>query len=514
MASKQLKNILFSIMLLMLLVDRMTSLYFFNFKYSDIDQLVMWNGAVDYANGIFHEPYFYGQAYNYMLESLISVPLLFANVPVFKALPIATTFLGVLPYVIFASILLRKNHFFWSISVLAIAIMLPVEFNFLTAISRGFVQAFLFFLLLFLPLLHPTNKKYIPLLFITTGISFIANQSAILLLFPTIMYVASYHYKSTKFYFQILWIIPFLILDSLSKYYYKIHPEKVLLEISGLKLDLHTFIETITNPNKLEFLLPFHFSNSYFYLIILFVLAIVAFKIKSKHVFCYIVSAIFLILFTFAIPKVQGEYPIKNAGIFYTVSRFYLTLPILLISALFLVFSNFIPRIRWSIFMVILCCMMLFTKYHTIEHTVHETISNTSFPVFKNQNLINQVNEIKKITQEKNIDLVVFALNPSWDWTNLYTAYAFNPLCYLDKPKVTKQLISVNITGDRRTWLYQDAYKCNQILTVGIPFTDSELKKITAKKISENIVHFENKYTTTKLFFTNLKTNFGIIPTK
>ncbi len=514
MASKQLKNILFSVLLLMLLVDRIISLYFFNFKYSDIDQLVMWNGAVDYANGIFHEPYFYGQAYNYMLESLISVPLLFANVPVFKALPIATTFLGILPYIIFAFILLHKNHFFWSISVVTIAIMLPVEFNFLTAISRGFVQAFLFLPLLFLPLLNPTNKKYIPLLFITSGLSFIANQSAILLLFPTIMYVASYHYKSTKFYFQILWIIPFLIIDSLSKYYYTIHPEKVLLEISGLKLDLHTFLETITNPNKLEFLLPFDFSNSYFYLTILFVLAIVAFKLKSKHVFCFIVSAIFLILVTFAIPKVQGEYPLKNAGIFYTVSRFYLTLPLLLISALFLVFSNFTPRIRWSISVVILCCTMLFTKFHTIKHTVNETISNTSFPVCKNQNLINQVSEIKKITQEKNIDLIVFALNPSWDWTNLYTAYAFNPLSYLDKPKTSKQLITVNITGDRRTWLYQDAQKSKQILTVGIPYTDTLNNKFTAKKISENIIHFENKYANTKLFFANLKTNFGNLPTK
>lgn len=513
-ADKQLKILLFSLTFVLLLIDRFLSLYYFNFSYSDIDQLIMWNGAVDYAKGNFHEPYFYGQAYNYMLESLISVPLLYANVPVFIALPIATSFLGILPYVIFAGILLRKNHFFWSLSVLAIAIVLPVEFNFLTAISRGFVQAFLFLPLLFLPLLHPTNKKYIPLLFITTGISFIANQSAILLLFPTIMYVASYHYKSPKFYAQILWIVPFLILDSLSKYYYKIHPEKVLLEISGLKLDLQTFLETITNPNKIEFLLPFNFSNSYFYLIILFVLAIVAYKIKSKHVFCFIVSAIFLILVTFAIPKVQGEYPLKNAGIFYTVSRFYLTLPMLLISALFLVFSNFTPRIRWSISVVILCCTMLFAKFHTIEHKVHETISNKSFPIFKNQDLINQVDTIKKITQEKNIDLVVFALNPSWEWTNLYTAYAFNPLSYLDKPKASKQLISVNITGDRRTWLYQDAQKSIQILTVGIPYTDTLNKKFTTEKISENIIHFENKYATTKLFFANLKTNFGNIPTK
>ena len=48
----------------------------FGFKYTDSDQSIMWLGAKDYSNGIFHEPRFYGQDYNTMLESLFSVPFL------------------------------------------------------------------------------------------------------------------------------------------------------------------------------------------------------------------------------------------------------------------------------------------------------------------------------------------------------------------------------------------------------------------------------------------------------
>jgi hypothetical protein len=175
------------------------------------------------------------------------------------------------------------------------------------------------------------------------------------------------------------------------------------------------------------------------------------------------------------------------------------------------VFSKYSPRIRWSVCIVLLCGTTLFYKFHQIEKTVKKTISNNSFPVFKNQDLENHVRAIKRITNKNHIDLVVFALNPSWDWTNLYTAYAFNPILYSDKSTINKPLVSVNITGDRRTWLYQDAQRCKQILTVGVPFIDTTMNNVPSKRISENFVHFQNTYSTTQQLFTTLNTNFGIL---
>ena len=72
----------FIVFLVTLVIDRVITLIRFGFIYTDIDQTVMWNGAYDYSRGIFHEPFFYGQAYNYMLESLLAVPVN-ASTPVF-----------------------------------------------------------------------------------------------------------------------------------------------------------------------------------------------------------------------------------------------------------------------------------------------------------------------------------------------------------------------------------------------------------------------------------------------
>ncbi len=59
---------------LLLLLHRWNVLHEFGFQYPDSDQAIMWQGAVDFAQGIFHEPRFYGQDYNTMIESLFAVP--------------------------------------------------------------------------------------------------------------------------------------------------------------------------------------------------------------------------------------------------------------------------------------------------------------------------------------------------------------------------------------------------------------------------------------------------------
>ena len=42
--------------------------------YASDDLTVVWMAARDYAQGIFHEPFFYGQDYGVMLEALLAAP--------------------------------------------------------------------------------------------------------------------------------------------------------------------------------------------------------------------------------------------------------------------------------------------------------------------------------------------------------------------------------------------------------------------------------------------------------
>jgi len=68
--------LLYILLLILVFADRTNTLIHFTFKYTDCDQAVMWLGAKEIMQGKFHEPCFYGQSYNPMIESLFAVPLL------------------------------------------------------------------------------------------------------------------------------------------------------------------------------------------------------------------------------------------------------------------------------------------------------------------------------------------------------------------------------------------------------------------------------------------------------
>jgi hypothetical protein len=75
------QTLLFSILVLGIIGLRYYVLVHFGFKYSDSDQAIMWNALRNYSEGEFHEPRFYGQAYNSMLEAFLAIPLYKMGVP-------------------------------------------------------------------------------------------------------------------------------------------------------------------------------------------------------------------------------------------------------------------------------------------------------------------------------------------------------------------------------------------------------------------------------------------------
>ncbi len=471
-SKKSIQWLIFLLFLFILIIDRAYTLFYFGFVYTDIDQLVMWNGAVDYSQGIFHEPFFYGQPYNYMLESLLATPFLFLNIPVYLALPLATSIIVLLPYVIFAILLFKKKYFLWAYLVLTVPVILPLEYQFLTTISRGFVQAHFFIPLLFIPLLNPERKKNVSCLFIASALCFIANQSALLIIFPIIIYVSTYHFKSISFYLKSLWAIPILLMDYLFKYFYKIHPERVLHDISGLKFDFATLLNTFNNSDLFQHLFPFTSNGGSIYLVIFSLLAMIAFKRKKKKEFLFVLSILFILLISFAIPKVQTPYPLERAGIFFSVSRFYLTLPLLVFISFYMVFKSWKPKTISKYILLGICMLTLFIQNSDIQNSVNQTIEKTSFPIAKNRDLIERSNKLSEIRTKHKVDLMVHKMLPSWEWNNLFDSYAFHPLQHHQN----KNTISVNYTGDRRSWLYEEVKSYNRILLIGFEMDEALLK--------------------------------------
>jgi hypothetical protein len=500
--------VVFCLFIGLLLIDRSISLIHFGFVYTDIDQLILWNGAIDYSNGLFYEPFFYGQAYNYMLEAVIAVPLIRLNVPVFIALPIASSIIALLPFMVLGLVLFVKQKHFWAYLSLAIPVLLPLQFNLLTMISRGFVQAHLFIPLLFIPLFFPQDKRSVTILFLASSLCFVANQSSILIALPIIVYVASFHFRSPTFYLKSLWLIPALLLDFLLKSFYKIHPERVLHTISGIRLDGSTFIKSIGNISLFEFLHPFNDYGGLVYLLVLLSLALVAWRKALKKELVFMISAICIILISLAIPKVHIAYPLDGAGMFFSSSRFYQTLPLLVIISAYLIFRNNDLK-RYSIYLLLgVCLWSFFIKNSEIQRKVDETIAGTSFPTARNQELLDRAERMKTLSSELDLDLIVYNELASSGWSNIFDCYALHPLTAGDT-RTIGGLNSVCLRGDRRSWLYKDSEYCERILLVGFNVDDEAMKSFEFAIVDDNYLLINSSRLSTKSLFERLGYEFG-----
>ncbi|MFT4525333.1 MAG: hypothetical protein ACI85F_001486 [Bacteroidia bacterium] len=503
-ANSQVKNwFLFAVFLGLIFIDKAFSLVNFGFLYTDLDQTVLWNGAMDYSRGIFREPFFYGQAYNYMLEAFLAVPLLWLDVPAYKALPIITSVLSIFPFAIFGFLLMRKGHSFWAFLTLTFPITLTIEYGLLTTMPRGFVQAHLFAPLLFLPLLEPSNSKNAIVLFVASGACWIANSSSILIVAPIILWVFLHQFRSPHFYLSSLAVVPFIIVDYMAKGFYKAHPERVLHSVGGLRLDAQTFLDNLSNSHLFEHLFPFLSGWGILYPVVFALFALIAWRADLKKEFAVIVSIIIMMAFTLAIPKVHQVY--ENAGVFFTSIRLYLFIPILLVLSGFLTFRNRqIPQ--WAVIVLLfLSGIMTFTKRARTHAKVDQITSSTSFPIAANQDLFNRWDELKEIATEHKVDLIIHENENGWHY--VFDSYVFNPL--VQHEHLSKPVISVTVNGDRRTWLYAEAVESKTILLNGFSLKPELLSNLNHINLGKNRILIRLQNRNMDQLSKQLELNFG-----
>lgn len=92
----------------------------------------------------FHEPRWYGQDYNTLLESLLAAPLVALELPYAVALPVASSVLCLAPFVLLSACALRAGWVVSAFAVLATPLLLPIRYGMLTSIPRGFVTGMVF----------------------------------------------------------------------------------------------------------------------------------------------------------------------------------------------------------------------------------------------------------------------------------------------------------------------------------------------------------------------------------
>lgn len=121
-------------------LDRAFLLSAFGFRYIGIDDALMQQVAADYGNGIFREPFLYGQNYNPMLEALLAAPFVRLGAAPWIVLPIVTSLLALLPFWSFAWWSMRRGAIGSAWVFAGMPLLLPVEWGMMTSMPRGFVH--------------------------------------------------------------------------------------------------------------------------------------------------------------------------------------------------------------------------------------------------------------------------------------------------------------------------------------------------------------------------------------
>ncbi len=506
------KKLVFVLLLLLLLVDRIFTLIHFGFEYTDIDQILQWEGALDYANGIFREPFFYGQNYNYMVESFLAVPLVWMNVPVYMALPITTSWLILFPFVILALFFFRRNAFFWSYFCLALPVVLPLEFNMLTTMSRGFVQASLFIPLLFFALFNPEKGRSVTLFYLGTALSFMANPSSVIFSFPVGVYLFAHHHKSVSFYLKSLIILPFLFLLWLSKEYYVVHPEKLLLHIEGIDLELKTLVDMLTKPYLFEYLFPVFPKLGWIYPY-LFILLLIWFVRKwgSKMETFFIAACVLVVLLSLSVPKVLfGE---ESSLVFYTHSRLFIQLPLLLILVLYFVFRSKEKKTMgtrtfaiWSSILFFGTLSLFAAKNYNFKTKSTHIAEETTFPVITIGELTTGVNYIDSIANK--FDAQVMITQATMGWQFAFKSFAYRTIMETKLGHPPK-MIAVHNVGDRRTWLYEEVESSERILLYVCFIKEENLKGLDHQSAGHGLHLIKNNTLPLSKLFKKLELDYG-----
>lgn len=506
----QRNKLLFLFFFLILVIDRVLTLLHFGFQYTDIDQVLQWEGALDYADGIFREPFFYGQNYNFMVESLVAVPLLWLKVPVYMAVPIATSFLAIFPFVVLAIFFQKRNRFLWAYFSLIFPVLLPLDYNLLTTMPRGFMQAGLFLPLMYFAIFDPKEKRSASLFFIGAGACFLANPGSVLLIVPIGMYLFYHQYSSKAFYLKGLWLLPFLFFLWWSNNYYHVHPEKLLYKIEKIDLQISSLLDMLKRKNLFEFLLPFQLRGVFVVLALALMSFWLGYKKRQKE-FLFVFFALVMVLVSLSVPKVtRGDI---ESGIFYSPSRLFVQLPLLLFLVAYLFFGNksesesksISQRAGYFVLIFIGCVSLGFKNYNVVKK-VEKTVARTTFAVEKLSELVPRVELMDGIAKKHQVDVIV--TDPIMGWPYAFESFTYRSIMQMKTGKKPR-LIAVHNTIDRRSWLYEEAQIADRVVLYMIFPEEENLNAFDHKNVGLGMTLIYNNTLPLDKLFERLKVTFG-----
>jgi hypothetical protein len=192
------------------------------------------------GNGIFREPFMYGQDYNPMLEALIAAPFLRIGADPWFVLPVVTSVLALLPFISWAFWHWRRDEHIAALLFAGMPLLLPVEWGLSTTMARGMVQGLA--LLAPLPWLSCIRgsmvRNFLSSLFITTAL--LCNPNAFILLVVVHRDVLILEWRNIRSLVAFLsGAIPAVIYWYHGRHFFDAHPWDIVHTIDAEELNWH-----------------------------------------------------------------------------------------------------------------------------------------------------------------------------------------------------------------------------------------------------------------------------------
>ncbi len=429
---------------ILIILFRAWILKIFGFVYTDSDQAVMWLGARDYSHGVFHEPRFYGQAYNTMLEALVAVPFLKLGIPIFKALPVATTLLALLPVFILAVVTYIRNSKISGIIVLCVFLTLPVEYSMLTTLSRGFVTGVAFASLSFLFLYKYNSRISFFFVFLISVIAYSINANSIILTIPTGLVFFLKNYKNRQFYlFSTIGFLSGLAVHLLIAQFYIENPYYNLHTYHS-ELSIGSLVKGISNLDRFfNYITPVFWHNGWLILPSFILLAFVLYRRKDFDLSFVALIIPVMVIGTLLLSKVHDG----SDSVFFSYARMYLAVPVLFM--LMVSFIRFQDR-KWMYGFVLLSFFFFGFNVATSKEAVEKNMKNKHVIIVLPTDLLQkECSALQEISDNNGVNLIVIVYH------YFYDVYDYGcPSCEQNFPK------TIRPEYERRTWrLIEDENK-------------------------------------------------------
>jgi hypothetical protein len=440
---------IYLIALLLVIIDRFLLLLNFNFNYVGSDDMIFWQGATDYMKGIFHEPYFYGQNYNFMLESVIAIPFLLVKIPYNYAFPIATSLASLFPFFLFSTILFKKGFIGESLFFVLIPLLLPIEYGILTSITRGFVSGLFFTGFLIFPLLNPSKKSSWLIAAFIVAMSYIFNPNSLVFSLPVCIYLFLVNYRRFSFYWiSFIAAIPILLIEFFAKRFYILHAVYDVHVMWNLSFSFKTLLEDFHHLEKFySYFTPFFWSMGWLIVFLIFLFGIILLRKDWKKGVSVILGSMFIIVLL-GVNKVNDNID----TIFLSSTRMFLGIPLFM--GLIFVWSRYMLKLsdrqlKYGLLILAISTFCIKTSLFPLVIRNHATKTNYGpIAIKKTDDLACDCSNISQLANTHKINLIIFV--PNWP-LNVPDIEFYNYGCPLLEKNFPQTIMNVY---ERRTWVY------------------------------------------------------------